>query len=123
MMTVQRKTRISRTIATFCALAGAVALLAPAALAKSQTQTRHQAELNILQTPRYFWRAGLHGFLRSKVMTFRSGVVVACLGGHGPKQTAHSFSCTLRYHTKAIRVRYIATSRYGFRLRFIPRAG
>lgn len=82
-------------------------------------QPRRLAELNILRSPRFFWRAGLHGFIRSRTMTFRTNATVACQGGRGPSAVAHVFVCVLRYQSRSVRIRYTATSRYGFRLRIL----
>ncbi len=91
-----------------------------AGVAAAPVQTKRQAELNILRSPLYFWRAGLHGFIRSRTRTFRTNVTVICNGGRGTSLQAHIFVCVLRYRRKTIGVRYSALGKYAFRLRIIP---
>lgn len=116
MRTLTRLFVISAT----CALIATTAV-ASASLTSTPLQTKQQAELNILRTPRFFWRAGLHGFIRSRTKTFRTNVTVACAGGHGKTELAHSFLCVLRYRTKIVTVRYTALGKYAFRLRILHR--
>lgn len=101
----------------------AAALLARASQAAPPVQTKRQAELNILRTPRYFWRVGLHGFIHSRTKTFRTNVTVTCAGGRGPGLRAHVFVCSLRYRGKAATVKYTALGKYAFRLRVVRAIG
>jgi hypothetical protein len=109
---------VAVTVVAFFVL---VAACATAASAVTWTHTKRQAELNILHSPRFFWRAGLHGFIRSRTRTFRTNVTVTCTGGRGPALRAHVFLCLVRYRDKTVKVRYTAISRYGFRLRIVHR--
>ncbi len=114
------------TIPRLLMLSALVALIATAgvasAAAASPVQAKQQAELNILRTPRYFWRAGLHGFIRSRTKTFRTNVTVTCGGARGAAKQAHVFLCLLRYRGKTATVRYTALGKYAFRLRIVHRS-
>jgi hypothetical protein len=108
-----------RRLAVLAAVFLIVADVTRIAGAAVPVQPKREAELNILRTPRYFWRAGLHGFIRSKTRTFRTNVTVTCTGGAKVGTKSHVFRCVLRYRRKTATVRYTALGRYAFRLQIL----
>jgi hypothetical protein len=112
-----------RTIVAY----GAVILVAIAASgpapAATAVHTKQQAELNILRSPGFFWRAGLHGFIRSQTMTFRTNVTVSCGGGKGTPPRAHVFLCVVSYRDKVANIRYTALGKYAFKIQIAPHRG
>ena len=108
-------------VATLACVILAAMSIATTSARTAPTQTKRQAELNILHSPLYFWRAGLHGFIRSRTRTFRTNATVICNGGRGTSLRAHVFFCVLRYRTKTTLVRYTALGKYSFKLKSIPR--
>lgn len=116
-MTTFRRTS---AIAAIVVLLPAVSAVAASSARGAPVHTKRQAELNILRMPRFFWHAGLHGFIRTRTKTFRTNVTVSCAGGHGRVRLGHVFLCRLRYHRKAAVVRYTALGKYAFKLKFVP---
>jgi hypothetical protein len=88
-----------------------------AAAASSARQSKQQAEVNLLHTPRLVGRWQRH-LVDPKTSLVRSNTVVRCTGvGRGVHGSFHRFRCTLHDRSWRLTVSYLALPKGHFRAR------